>query len=697
MSTNKFKLSFLLILTSVLLHSCIKRDLSGGTTNTGNTTTTANADVQQLINANIPAAFNYATSVSTQVDVTILAPDNTPVANLPVRILTRSSEDGGVELFKALTDHSGRMTGTVKLPADYTEVVVDPLYLGVMRNVTVKIVNAKIVCRIGGTNGYSGNVVPLTGITGKAFTGKIEMNQKIEGTVYSYMGAYNNQGKPSYLEPVNETISASFLADINASLPESRPVMTYHPDYLSSNAETNLNVTELSDVWFTFVTEGAGYMNSIGYYTYPTGNPPASAAAIDTVKVILPNASLSGSGGQLSPGNKVYLGRFPAGVSVGFVLIANGWNGTAVGNGSHKVYSNDALNQGATVSNKRQTVLLHDNQLGLFLVGFEDIIRDYSNCDHDFNDCVFYIKSNPVTAIATTNVNPMDHPIDADHDGVNDTYDDFPNDPTRAYVTYYPSATGMGTHSFEDNWPYLGDYDMNDLVVNYRYQLISNALNQPLEMNAKYVLRASGASFKNGFGVEFPFASSLVRSVAGSLVTNNNVVTIGTNGCESGQTKAVIIPFDDAYKAMNASGNFINTYPGLPVLTRDTISMDIKFTRALTLQEFGSAPFNPFIIIDHIRGREAHMAGYTPTSKMDTRYFGMGADNSIPSQGRYYKTAAQLPWGIDFSENFDYPAEGKSINAVFLKFQSWAQTAGTSEKGWYKDAVNTVTAKLFRR
>jgi LruC domain-containing protein len=625
-----------------------------------------------------------------------LAPDNSPIKNIPVRILSKAEENGGVVLFKAFTDAAGKITGSFRLPAYYQQVVVDPRYLGILRNAVVSIVNNNLLCTIGGSTGYAGNVIPDAVLGGRPGIANGVIGQRPSGAVISYLGTYNSGGKPNYLEPVNDIISASFLANVNASLPESKPVQTYHPDYLTSNAETNLNIVELSDVWFTFVTEGAGYLNSMGYYTYPTGNPPATANDIDSIKIILPNASLSGSGGQLVSGNKVNIGRFAPGTSIGFVLIANGWNGSIVGNGYHRVYSNDAFNPGTTAANKRQTVLLYDNTQSLFLVGFEDQLRDSPGCDHDFNDCLFYIKSNPVTGISKINVNPIDIPIDTDGDGVNDIYDDFPTDPTRAYINYYPGEKSVGTHTFEDNWPNMGDYDMNDLVVDYRYKVISNALNRPVEMTAQYVLKASGASFKNGFGVQFPFASTLVKSTTGSLVNSSDVVSIGANGCENGQAKAVVIPFDDAYKAMNTTGYFINTFVGKPHLTRDTISMNISFTRPLTIAEFGSAPFNPFIIINRTRGREAHMPGYAPTDKVDARYFKTGDDNTNAAQGIYYKTKTNLPWGINFLENFDYPAEGNMINSVYTKFIGWAQSNGVSSADWYKDAPNTINSKLYK-
>ena len=680
----------LITATVMLLSACKKGDIASNNNET--TPTNASADIEALKAAGIPSDFNYATSKNIKLDVSILAPDNTPIKFIPVQIMSKPEEEGGIVLYKGLTDASGKLTGNVQIPAYYTQVTIDPKYLGVIRNAVVSIVNNQVSCTLGGSRGYSGNVIINNG---RPSGGNNSMALRLGGAVISYIGTYNSQGKPDYLLPTNDVISATLLANINASLPERQPVPTYHPDYLTATAETNLNVTELSDVWFTFVTEGAGYMNSIGYYTYPTNQPPATVDDIDSIKIILPNASLSGSGGQLVSGNKVYLGRYPANVSIGFVLIANGWNGTGVGNGNWKVFSDDALNPGTTPANKRQTVLLWDDVQQLFLIGFEDILRENSGCDHDFNDCIFFVKSNPVTGISKENVNPMDRPVDTDRDGVNDTYDDFPTDPTRAYINYFPSANSMGTHTFEDNWPYMGDYDLNDLVVDYRYTTISNAQNQVIDLKAQYVLRASGAAFHNGFGVQLPFASSLVQSVSGSLVNNSDVVRLDANGCENGQSKAVIIPFDDAYTAMNTNSHF-NTYNGTPYLTRDTITMQMKFTRPITQTELGTAPFNPFIIIDRTRGREAHMPGFAPTDKVNKNYFGTGADQSVPAQNRYYKTAENLPWGINFTEPVDYPAEGRTINTVYLNFVNWARSGGTSNTDWYKDVPNIVTSRLYR-
>ena len=237
---------------------------------------------------------------------------------------------------------------------------------------------------------------------------------------------------------------------------------------------------------------------------------------------------------------------------------------------------------------------------------------------------------------------------------------------------------------------------MNDLVVDYRYSVISNALNIAVEMNAKYVLKASGASYRNGFGVQFPFLSSLVKSATGTLVTNSQVVALGSNGCEAGQTKAVIIPFDNAYTAMKANAAF-NTVSGAGYLTRDTISMNLSFTRPLLQSEMGTAPYNPFIIINGTRGREAHLAGNVPTDKVDTKYFNTGVDVTNPSKGIYYKTNTNLPWGLGFVENFSYPSETKAINTAFLNFETWVKSAGSSNANWYKDTASMAKNNIYKK
>ncbi|MEO5999552.1 MAG: LruC domain-containing protein [Chitinophagaceae bacterium] len=506
-------------------------------------------------------------------------------------------------------------------------------------------------------------------------------------STYNYLGKYNSNGRPEYLLPDNDKISEKTLSYINASLPENQPATKYHPEYLKETAGTNLDIEKSSDVWITFVYEGTKYRNSLAYFTYPTGKEPTSTKEIESLTVILPNASLSGSGGELTSGNKVKIGTFEPGTSIGFCLVVNGWNKETqkVEEGLNKFYSIDELNPEASESDKRHVVLLKDNEDKLILVGFESDNREKES-DHDFNDLIFYATCNSATEISTGEITPIDTKNDSDGDGVVDGYDMFPKDPERAYINYYPNEKTYASIAFEDTWPNTGDYDMNDLVVDYRYMIIQNAKNQSVEIYANYVARASGASFRNGFGVQFPFSPKQVTSVTGSKITDKTVVVLNSNGCEAAQSKAVIIPFDDIYALMLPDGKtYINTQAGVPYIKPDTIKMKITFSSPLSLEELGAAPFNQFAISNKIRGKEIHLPGELPTDKANTALFNTAQDNTIPSENRYYKTGKNLPFAISIPQAFEYPYEGKMITNAYLKFVEWAQSGGESSADWYLD------------
>ncbi|MFY7653287.1 MAG: DUF4114 domain-containing protein, partial [Chitinophagaceae bacterium] len=139
--------------------------------------------------------------------------------------------------------------------------------------------------------------------------------------------------------------------------------------------------------------------NVLGYYTYPTNNPPTVKPHDSTITIIFPNASKAGFGGNLNAGDRVYLGKFPANTSLGLVLIANGWNGAVVGNGLWKVFANRNFNPEADSSLRKHTVILNDTASDRIVIGFEDVKRDLPSCDQDFNDLIVFLTTKPKTCV----------------------------------------------------------------------------------------------------------------------------------------------------------------------------------------------------------------------------------------------------------------------------------------------------------
>ena len=276
---------------------------------------------------------------------------------------------------------------------------------------------------------------------------------------------------------------------------------------------------------------------------------------------------------------------------------------------------------------------------------------------------------------------------DNDGDGVDNELDDYPDDSERAFNVYYPNEDDFGTLTFEDLWPGKGDYDFNDLVLDYRFKQVLNSNNALVEFFLDYQVRAIGASLENGFGFEIPGVDpSNVKSITGQQLTES-YISLNSNGTESGQENAVVILFDNAFSMMETpSGSFgVNTMLEAPYVNPVLRQLVVQFETPVSTQLTGFAPYNPFLIVDKTRGREVHLPGKTPTTLHDPAYFGQWFDNTVPAIGKYYQSASNLPWAIDLPTQFAYPVEKIDITAAYLKFGSWAESGGENDRDWYSN------------
>jgi LruC domain-containing protein len=258
-------------------------------------------------------------------------------------------------------------------------------------------------------------------------------------------------------------------------------------------------------------------------------------------------------------------------------------------------------------------------------------------------------------------------------------------------------AIGFGTIAFEDLWPYKGDYDMNDLVLDYKFVINSNTNNYIDKVVGTFVIKAFGASLENGFGFQLPgIANASDLTVSGYSLTDG-FINLSSNGTETGQAKPTIIVYDNAFKQMTSPGGIgVNTDPSQPYVTPKTLTITINFKpNTYTLTDLDIANFNPFLIVNKVRGVEVHLPDYAPTSLANTSLFGTGDDNSSVSQNRYYKTVNNLPWAINTYGQFDYPKEKVDISQVYLHFAAWATSEGTLYPDWYKDLPGYRNASLI--
>ena len=217
---------------------------------------------------------------------------------------------------------------------------------------------------------------------------KEKVPQPFAGTTYSLLGGFNKNGMPDYLL-TPDVISTGLQDFMSEYLVNGRNLIESHPELFTNNAIADIKVVKRSTVYMTFVQQDASNNNALAFYTYPSENPPMTAKDIEKITYAFPNV---GSTTPLKPGDKVNLGQFDPGISIGFVLMINAWDNSknAPNNNSIHYCTNYILNPEKDPGLRKHAVLIQYPAENKVMIGFEDTSREDPKCDHDFNDAVFY-------------------------------------------------------------------------------------------------------------------------------------------------------------------------------------------------------------------------------------------------------------------------------------------------------------------
>jgi len=302
---------------------------------------------------------------------------------------------------------------------------------------------------------------------------------------------------------------------------------------------------------------------------------------------------------------------------------------------------------------------------------------------------------------------------DSDGDGVYDEFDDFPDDSTRAYITYYPSpydnssfkSTGNSTvvvnywQMFEDLWPAKGDYDLNDLVLKLRVEIYNNASNKWVGGKWEVTIWANGAGADLGCGIEFfNYMGTSSGKYRLRYLANDQVTLV------PGTYDASITSLDP--DVQNGVILFSNVDDAKPVdywntgvgISHEPVTVTFEYT--LASQQNMMAGFL-YLFRTANRGHEIRTFGIPPTTAANTALLGTGHDNSptsswnytpgseflYPLNPPYYSTASLHPWGveIEFAGNLRVALEQISIIDAFPQFAAWAESGGSMNKKWYEN------------
>ncbi|NMP32090.1 LruC domain-containing protein [Thalassotalea sp. M1531] len=253
--------------------------------------------------------------------------------------------------------------------------------------------------------------------------------------------------------------------------------------------------------------------------------------------------------------------------------------------------------------------------------------------------------------------------------------------------------------AFEDNWPEMGDYDMNDVVIKQKSSLLISQENEVNQLEISGELTAYGAAYANGYAIQIDGVSPSAANT-GLIKFEINGVVQETSLVESGTDSLVLMISNDLSTYFSATNgcSYYQTQVGCASLSRMKFSLKVPFNTPIPLGTFPSAPFNPFIFAkpntyhgDSFyqpgRSMEIHLKNKVPTSKMDSGYFGLASDRSDLGSGYTYQTENGLPWALAINpgkaENWRHPLEKVDLLKAYPMFQEYVETSGSKSVDWY--------------
>lgn len=559
-------------------------------------------------------------------------------------------------LYRAATDGEGKFTATISLPSAVSKIWLYSDYVGTLSPIELEITNSAISFN---QNDY---LDKLTSAKSKAVTNK---NHKYPDG-WGILGDWNPQGRPDYLADGRKFPEASLLYGINKIFVEynKTPLQERYPDFFKAGMTSSIHVIKNTKVYLTFINGSASWRNTVGYFTYPTGQEPQSPTDVKRI-IAFPNVTPLLNNGALAAGERVHLkywdgvqfqDEIPAGVSVGWWMEGMSF-GSPSGNpgdiiianekgGGTPRFSLDHLNTDGV----RRTVALGDPKSGrIVALGFED------NLDKRYNDATFYLEVAEEGALDDTNIPTIP---DIGPPSKDDNY-----------------VVKEGTLLFEDLWPSAGDYDMNDVIVTYKSKVYKNIVgNTVYKIVDEYTPYHSGGFYTSGFGVNYAnLASNSIHTI--QIKRNNETETLeGLSLLEPEQTHPTLILMDNIRAAMGRPSK--------------EIVVTIEFNDVTEASV--APPYNPFIIseFDKSRGKEVHLPKFLPTDKADKSLFGTGNDGSKPLEGLYYvnnRLEKQYPFALNMPSVMDMPVpnEGVNIDITYPDFRGWVESNGKNNKDWY--------------
>ena len=561
----------------------------------------------------------------------------------------------------AWTDEQGKFTATVELPAYVSNVYIVSTSPFARQAIPGKIVNG--VLKVSDTDEQ------LTTRASYRESTRFDRNRFNNLGWNTNLGSFDDRsGVIDYAYKGNDpklTLSKSEMNELRTTVSKVLNTLGSCPEEYRTQADLYVEEDETAVV-LTALRGWTCWNSSLGYYYYRYDQAPASLkdvkvyAVFPNTQMIWNNGSLQASPQGIKEGTAVQLKyfddpeypkgkNFPKGYYIGFILACNAWNTYFTGFNSYTLtegfYASSTkgfstkVNSGIDV----RTAMFKDKNSNI-AIAFEDFMDD-----QNFTDVVFSLKANP----EITNVPPVDEDLNT-------------------------TIEKTGVYAFEDEWPKAGDYDMNDVLVQYTYQKVFNIFNEILSESFTFkTLYNKSTVFTNGLGFILSNEGNAQSIEYFIRKENEKDFTVASGADKFTRESNAIILTDNVKTNPNAEYKVTFKYGDKNSNKKQETSIDAFIYR----------PSNEGNRL------EVHCPMKKPTSKVDTSLFGQYEDCSKPNEGIYYVSNQEniYPFAFYLSnanandiaelKNFD-KNEKKSISEIYPKFIDWAKYGTNAD--WYK-------------
>ncbi|AWB65359.1 LruC domain-containing protein [Saccharobesus litoralis] len=271
---------------------------------------------------------------------------------------------------------------------------------------------------------------------------------------------------------------------------------------------------------------------------------------------------------------------------------------------------------------------------------------------------------------------------------------------TGVTINYYPSSSTYTTLAYEDLYPTLGDYDMNDVVMQLRIaEYVKQGQVIRIKLDAK--LAALGASYHNGFAVNLPgIRSQDIQQSAISMLLDGVQQT--TPVLEANMTEAVILISNDLKQTVTTPTpcHYYRTQNNCVYQAMPQWQIDIPFVNPIAESQMPAFPYDPFIfatpgtyhgddavaLLGSAPGRrlEIHLKNSPPTSAFDSGFFGFADDKTSQAEQSYFVSDNGMSWALEIPIDWQHPKAGVRLDQAYPQFINFAKDkSGVTNPTWY--------------